>query len=286
MRLTKTLSLFYWLFNVAETYIKSARCEEAWTLLKKNYHAFILLWVIAQRARRIKDEINKLEIGEAMIGDFENYGMSKQNYRTAKKILETCKLVTLKVTNKGTIAKIIDTRIYDININESNQQTNIQLTHNQHTANTQLTPNNNDNNDKEVKNDKENIYSPIFDFWNSKNIIVHRNLTDKMKRKLQAVLKDKTQEEILCAIDNYATVLKSNDYYWTHEWTLEDFLSRGLDKFIEEAHPLTNFLIKERPKELRKKNYIESANQNWDKKPDYESDNTKCSVEEDEENEN
>ena len=63
-----------------------------------------------------------------------------------------------------------------------------------------------------------------------------------MKRKLQAALKDRTQEEILCAIDNYSTVLKSDDYFWSHEWTLEDFISRGLDKFTEEAHPLTNFL--------------------------------------------
>ena len=47
------------------------------------------------------------------------------------------------------------------------------------------------------------------------------------------------------AINNYAVVLKSEDYFWTHEWTLEDFLSRGLGKFVEEAHPLTNFLKKE-----------------------------------------
>jgi len=93
-------------------------------------------------------------------------------------------------------------------------------------------------------NTKETIYIVIFDFWNSKNIIVHRKLDDKMRHKISGALSSRTQKEIINAISNYATVLKSNAYYWTHEWTLVDFFSRGIDKFVDEAHPLTNFLEK------------------------------------------
>jgi phage replication O-like protein O len=92
--------------------------------------------------------------------------------------------------------------------------------------------------------DTLNPYNPLFEHWNSKGIIVHRKLTEKMERKIKTALKDYTEGEILQAIDNYATVVKSKEYYWTHQWTLEDFLARGLAKFIDAAHPLTNFLVK------------------------------------------
>lgn len=145
-------------------FVQAPRGEAGEMLIRRNYHAFILLYFISQRARRTPDPINGLEIGEAMMGDFETYGMSKQNYRTAKAILEECNLVTLKPTPKGTIIKIIDTSIFDININESNEQTNTQLTHDQHTANTQLTPNKNVNKEKNDKNEKE-ITTSFELFW-------------------------------------------------------------------------------------------------------------------------
>jgi hypothetical protein len=71
---------------------------------------------------------------------------------------------------------------------------------------------------------------------------VHRQLTLSTKTKIKTVLKTYTEQEIMEAIDNYDTVLKGDDYYWSHYWTLKDFLQRGLDKFLSEAKPLTNFL--------------------------------------------
>ena len=105
------------------------------------------------------------------------------------------------------------------------------------------------------KNDKkDNTYIQLFGYWNSKEIIVHRKLTDKMKTKIRVALENRTEEEIIRAIDNYATVLKSEEYYWTYEWIFEDFLVRGLSKFVDEAHPLTNFLSKNNPAQNKTNN--------------------------------
>jgi len=100
--------------------------------LCKFPYAFTLLSVIALRARRTaKDDgpnIHNLNAREALIGDYVNYGMSEQNYRTAKKQLEDFGLITTQATNRGTIATICSTEVYDINLDEnagaSNERTN------------------------------------------------------------------------------------------------------------------------------------------------------------------
>jgi len=90
---------------------------------------------------------------------------------------------------------------------------------------------------KKDKKDKNinNIYKVIFEHWNSKKIVVHRSLTDKIKRKINSALKNYTVEEIKKAIDNYDTVLKGEQYYWTYKWTLEEFLQRGFERFYTDA---------------------------------------------------
>jgi hypothetical protein len=83
----------------------------------------------------------------------------------------------------------------------------------------------------------------IYSHWNSKNIIVHKKLTDKMITKINNALKEFTEDEILKSIDNYAEVLNDNDkYYFRYRWSLEDFMARGVRKFIDTATPLTNFM--------------------------------------------
>src|SRR6185312_8439517 len=73
-------------------YIKQNRTEHILEILKsrRNHDAYILLNVVALRAKRTKTfSTHNLEVGEALIGDHKSYGMSEQNYRTAKKKLET-----------------------------------------------------------------------------------------------------------------------------------------------------------------------------------------------------
>lgn len=85
--------------------------------LVRNPNAFTLLTVIAQRARRTNGfNVKGLKIGEALIGDYRNYGLSEREYRTAKQKLATWGFAVFEATNKGTIARLADERIYDINI--------------------------------------------------------------------------------------------------------------------------------------------------------------------------
>ena len=82
-------------------------------------------------------------IGEALIGDYSTMGMTEQEYRTAKKHLKKMGFITTNSTSKGTIAKLINTELFDPNFDFGNDQINGQLTSKQRTANGQATTNNN-----------------------------------------------------------------------------------------------------------------------------------------------
>ena len=81
----------------------------------------------------------------------------------------------------------------------------------------------------------------IFVYWNRKKIVKHRVLTERIRRKINGQLRDYTLSEICRAIKNYSEVLFSDEYYWSYRWCLYDFLQRGLEKFMTNADPWSNF---------------------------------------------
>ena len=97
--------------------------------------------------------------------------------------------------------------------------------------------------EKTIKPDAE----IILDHWNSKDIIQHRKLTDKIKRAINGALRNYSADEICAAIDNYNTILTDEKYYWSYKWTLQDFLQRGLEKFIDFETAAQNYQ-KDNPK--------------------------------------
>jgi len=83
-------------------------------LIAARPSAFGLLALIAYRARKTGLSINDgIETGEAFIGDFEKYGATEQSYLTDKKYLEKYKLATFRSTSTGTIAKIINSCVFE-----------------------------------------------------------------------------------------------------------------------------------------------------------------------------
>jgi len=162
------------------TFIKMIRSDIFDELIKTPY-AFVLLAIIARRAKR-KNVYNKhnLKIGEALIGDYKNYGMSEQKYRTAKDQLTKHNFITINTTNKGTVATIINTDVFDINVDDSNEPDNDTvtdgITNEQRTGNEPATTKKNIKNikkTKNVKNDKNKITDFVFfeddkfkDTWN------------------------------------------------------------------------------------------------------------------------
>lgn len=91
------------------TFVKLIRGEMAEDLLEKHPNAFLLLSLIAIRARRTPNMIKNLDICECQIGDFRSCGLTEQKYRTAKKVLENLGIVTFQPTRYGTVAKIVNT---------------------------------------------------------------------------------------------------------------------------------------------------------------------------------
>jgi hypothetical protein len=124
---------------MSEGFIKLLRSEAARELLRDG-KAFLLLTAIASRAKRTGDlNIHGLEIGQALIGDHASYGLTKQEYRSAKARLKRYGLAEFKATPRGTIATLLDQRVYDINAVTEQHAANTRPAHRQHTPNTQPT---------------------------------------------------------------------------------------------------------------------------------------------------
>ena len=146
---------------MSKGYIKLNRSDEAKNLFKRPMESH-LLFIIALRISRKDNPVEGLKAGEAKIGDYKSFGMSQQNYRTAKKNLVKWGYITIKSTTKGTIARLCNSDTYDLNIitdnnqpnEQSNQQGNEQVTNASRTGNEQVTTNKKER-IKEDKNEKE-----------------------------------------------------------------------------------------------------------------------------------
>jgi hypothetical protein len=93
--------------------------------------------------------------------------------------------------------------------------------------------------DSSIKNIYINPLKNIINTWNQQRIIVHSKqyLLNNIKKKHSDILKKNSEKEIITAIKNYKEILESDSYYFTHRWTLLDFLSRGYVKFLSETRP-------------------------------------------------
>lgn len=93
-----------------------------------------------------------------------------------------------------------------------------------------------------INNTKEYIYT-IFEYWNEKSIIKHRKMNQAMESHINARLKEYSVDELKKAIDNYKEVLDNPNYYWTHKWTLQDFMKpNNVVRFLDDSNPFQSFL--------------------------------------------
>ena len=104
-------------------------------------------------------------------------------------------------------------------------------------------------------NNKENIIKEIFEYWNSNNIVVHRELTIDTRKSIEKALKIYSVEEIKTYIDRYNMVIKDKEYFFSTIWTLKDFLSRknGISDFTDEGSKWLNYLAEKNRKTTTRK---------------------------------
>lgn len=96
---------------------------------------------------------------------------------------------------------------------------------------------------------KETIYT-IFEFWNTKKITVHKELTDTTKTVVNARLQFHSEADLLEAISNYHACLMGEEYYYSHKFTLKEFMNpKNVDKFLTANDPFGNFKIKFKKKQ-------------------------------------
>lgn len=207
-----------------------------WCLLKASHD---------HHQQMIGLQIVDLEPGQFVTGRFKGSDELKINPSTFYKYLKTLeklKMINLKSNNKMTIVTIENWRKYQVEDAETYQQNNNKIS-------TKEQQNNTNKNDKNVKNDKKDIYIEVFEFWNSKGIIRHKKLTDKMERKIKSALKDYDIDTIKEIISTYAEVVLNDKYWFTHKWTLDEFLQRGITKFENREVALENYLKDEYKRE-------------------------------------
>lgn len=175
------------------------------SMVAQGYHKeVILLSVMATRARRTNCTVTGLNPGECFLGDFAALGLSERQYRTAKKNLEKFGLATFKATNKGTVGKLANTEIYDINEFESDRQ----ATSKRQASDRQATTNKNVKNVKKEKND----YTVEFDqFWK----VYPRK--EKKSEALKAFQKISPDQDLL---DRIISDVQARAQ--THDWTKEN----------------------------------------------------------------
>jgi len=86
------------------------------------------------------------------------------------------------------------------------------------------------------------VFQRLFNRYQSKGIIKHNKPTNSMKRAVNARLKDFTEEQLVQVIDNYATVVLGDDYWFTHKYGFGDLMrEKDVLKFVDAADPLNNF---------------------------------------------
>lgn len=95
-------------------------------------------------------------------------------------------------------------------------------------------------NEKEITSEMREVYI----IWIRSNLTKHSSkvLSNKIKTKHYKQIKDYGKDEVIKAVKNYTMVLQQDKYYWNHKYTFWDFISRGVEKFLDESDPLSNYL--------------------------------------------
>lgn len=105
----------------------------------------------------------------------------------------------------------------------------------------------------------------LFDYWNSKGIVVHRTINEKMVQLLKKALDLYGQAQIKQAIENYSIVLNDSTYYFSTRWTIGDFVKQtnALPDFLPEGIKWINYQeYLKKSKKVREQDKYEIENSN------------------------
>jgi len=89
---------------------------------------------------------------------------------------------------------------------------------------------------------KSDLIENLVNYWNTKDIIKCRAVTPEIEKQYRKIRASKFKDRIKEAIDNYAEVLHSDDYF-DHKWSLITFLKQKncIPDFINEGEKWINY---------------------------------------------
>jgi len=94
------------------------------------------------------------------------------------------------------------------------------------------------------KPDSKPIYTPFLEKWNSMDGL-RKHKEEPVQANWKKAHTDKVklygEEETIKAIENYAIILNDKSSFFNYKWSLWEFIARGLDKFLDESEPFTNY---------------------------------------------
>lgn len=199
-------------------------------------------------------EIKRGQILTSEVKLANKWDWSRKKVRNFLKLLQDDgMIVKMIIPNKGIIIEIVNYDDYQKNTSKDTSQSidntcieqNEEQQKEQHKNNIRTTEEQHENtnkNVKNVKNEKKNIYSDIFNLYLEQGIIKHKELTDTMKKAIDKANKRFSTDEIKLAITRYGVMYrdKGNNYaikYCKYKWTLQELLTRekGISEFLDEG---------------------------------------------------
>ena len=97
----------------------------------------------------------------------------------------------------------------------------------------------------EIKVYENKIYNTIFETYNNQNIVIHRELTDKIKKAVDKALGNDSEDIILKAIGRYGQAFRDKEYrFCTYKMTLDRFLiqDNGYTDWLDEGQKWINYM--------------------------------------------
>ena len=86
------------------------------------------------------------------------------------------------------------------------------------------------------------LLAEIFEYWIEQEAGCKHRVFDKdMQKQIKARLADYSPDDLKYWIKAVGIIWKGEEYWYTHKWTLEDFMKRGFKKFREEQEPYKHF---------------------------------------------
>lgn len=120
-----------------------------------------------------------------------------------------------------------------------------------------------EDNEQQKQKQKEIINNNklVFDYWNSKNIIVHKTLSEELNNTITKFLKKYTLEQAKEMIARYKQVLDDEKYFFSYVWSLKDFLNRknGAVDFADDGSKWQDYCNKTGNKTLETKEIEEGV---------------------------